>query len=96
MFCLRAAQEIAAAATSLDHLDAIVFSGEIGADQPEVRAAITSRLAVLGAQPGLDPVQDQDRVLSTTGTPILLIHPDEQRQIAREVHRVLADRRLGG
>lgn len=89
VFTLRARQEIAAAAASLDRVDAIVFSGEIGADQPEVREAIAAGLGVLGVRPGLDEAQDTDHVLSTAGTPVLLVHPDEQRQIAREVHRVV-------
>jgi acetate kinase len=89
VFCLRARQEIAAAATSLDRLDALVFSGEIGADQPEVREAISSGLGVLGIHAGLDPRQDQNRIISISGVPVLLVHPDEQRQIALEVRAVL-------
>jgi acetate kinase len=89
VFCLRARQEIAAAAVSLTQLDAIVFSGEIGADQPEVRELIAAGLAVLGVTAGLDPAQDRDRVISRGQVPVLLVHPDEQRQIAIEVRAVL-------
>jgi acetate kinase len=90
VFCLRVAQETAAAATSLDRLDALVFSGEIGADQPEVRERVAERLIVLGIRPGLNLKQDVDQLIGATGIPVLLIHPDEQRQIAREVQHVLA------
>ena len=48
MFCHRARREIAAVAASLPSLDAVVFTGEIGYDQPEVRECITSGLALLG------------------------------------------------
>lgn len=89
VFCLRARQEIAAAATSLDRVDAVVFSGEIGADQPEVREAIAAGLAVLGVRSGLETTQQQDRILSADGTAVALVHPDEQRQIAREVRAVV-------
>jgi acetate kinase len=89
VFCLRARQEVAAAAVSLTQLDAVVFSGEIGADQPEVRESIAAGLAVLGVAAGLDPAQDRDRVISRGGVPVLLVHPDEQRQIAIEVRAVL-------
>jgi acetate kinase len=89
VFCLRARQGIAAAAATLDRLDAVVFSGEIGADQPEVREAVSAGLAVLGLHGGLDPRQDQNRIVSTSGIPVLLVHPDEQRQIAREVRQLL-------
>jgi acetate kinase len=90
VFCLRARQEIAAAAASLSQLDAVVFSGEIGADQPEVRESIAAGLTVLGLAPGLDPAQDRDHAISGGGVPVLLVRPDEQRQIAREVRAVLA------
>jgi acetate kinase len=89
VFCLRARQEIAAAAASLSQLDAIVFSGEIGADQPEVRESIAAGLTVLGVAAGLDPAQDRDHAISGGGVPVLLVRPDEQRQIAREVRAVL-------
>ncbi|MCP3803899.1 acetate kinase [Allokutzneria sp. A3M-2-11 16] len=48
VFAHRASRELAAAATSLDRIDALVFTGEIGWDQPEVREAIVDRLGVLG------------------------------------------------
>lgn len=44
----RIRREIGAVAASLPRLDALVFTGEIGADQPEVRQAVTDGLAVLG------------------------------------------------
>lgn len=47
VFAHRARREIAAAATSLPRIDALVFTGEIGYDQPEVRNMITDGLAVL-------------------------------------------------
>jgi acetate kinase len=90
VFCLRARQEIAAAAVSLSQLDAVVFSGEIGADQPEVRESVAAGLTVLGVAGGLDAVQDRGHVISGSGVPaVLLVRPDEQRQIAQEVHAVL-------
>jgi len=48
VFCHRARQEIAAVAASLPTLDAVVFTGEIGEDQPEVRDQVTQGLAVFG------------------------------------------------
>jgi acetate kinase len=88
VFCLRVRQEIAAAAANLDRLDAVVFSGEIGADQPEIREAVSAGLSVLGLYGDLDPAQDKNRMVSTRGVPVLLVHPDEQRQIAIEVRQV--------
>ncbi|MYV72054.1 acetate/propionate family kinase, partial [Streptomyces sp. SID2131] len=47
---------IAATAASLDRLDALVFTGEIGEDQPEVREEVCARLSVLGLSGGLRPL----------------------------------------
>ena len=55
VFCHRVSREIAAAATSLGRIDALVFTGEIGWDQPEVREAICRRLRAArrrAARPG--------------------------------------------
>ncbi|HTF55176.1 MAG TPA: acetate kinase, partial [Pseudonocardia sp.] len=41
VFAHRARREIAAVAASLPSVDALVFTGEIGFDQPEVRDQIT-------------------------------------------------------
>jgi acetate kinase len=57
MFVRRAAAAIAAAATSLPVLDAIVFTGGIGEHAAPIRARIAARLAVV-AVPRLD---DNDR-----------------------------------
>jgi len=89
VFGLRARQEIAAAAVSLSQLDAVVLSGEIGADQPEIRESVAAGLTVLGVAGGLHRGQDRDHVISSSGVPVLLVHPDEQRQIGRVVHAVL-------
>jgi acetate kinase len=51
MFVRRAAAGIAAAATSLPRLDALVFTGGIGENAATVRAAIVGRLSVLGLAP---------------------------------------------
>ena len=48
VFVLRAAECIAAAATSLARVDALVFTGGIGENAATIRAAICARLAVLG------------------------------------------------
>jgi acetate kinase len=48
VFNHRVRREMAAMATSLDRLDALVFTGEIGWDQPEVREAVCAGLKLLG------------------------------------------------
>ncbi|GAA0224338.1 acetate kinase [Cryptosporangium japonicum] len=76
---------IGAMAVSLPRLDALVFTGEIGWDQPEVRSAVCAELAILGIQPvTADPVTE-DGVISREGVPVLVVETDEERQIALEV-----------
>jgi acetate kinase len=89
VYTLRIRQEVAAAAALLPRLDALVFTGEIGADQPEVREAVCAGLPVLGLAGGLSTAQEEDGVISADGVPVLLVHPEENRQIAAEVRVVL-------
>jgi acetate kinase len=73
MFVVRAAAGIAAAATSLRRLDAVVFTGGIGAHAGSVRARIVERLSVLGAAPIAPDELGADRVLPPTGrSPVML------------------------
>lgn len=65
MFTRRAGSGIAAAATCLPRVDAIVFTGGIGEHSGVMRARIASRLSILGVPP--IPIVDvtEDRVLAT-------------------------------
>lgn len=91
VYTLRIRQEVAAAAALLPRLDALVFTGEIGADQPEVREAVCAGLPVLGLAGGLSTAQDEDGVISSPDAtiPVVLVHPEENKQIAAEVRVVL-------
>lgn len=92
VFSHRAARELAAMAVSLDRIDGIVFTGEIGADQPEVRTAICRALGTLGVSAAaLDPVVDVDAIVSPPDAdiPVVVVHTGEVSQIAHEVRRVL-------
>lgn len=93
VFAHRAARELAAASASLDRVDAVVFTGEIGADQPEVRESICSALGPLGVSgTDLAPVIDADAIISPAGAeiPVVVINTGEIQQIANEVRRILA------
>ncbi|PZG57108.1 acetate kinase [Spongiactinospora gelatinilytica] len=91
VFAHRVSREIAAEATSLSRLDALVFTGEIGWDQPEVREAVCDRLGLLGI--GRPAIGDPgiDRVVSAPDaeTAVLVIEPREELQLARETLSVL-------
>ena len=88
---LRAA--IAAMASSLDRLDALVFSGGVGEHAGEIRERACAGLSVLGVRGGLGDAPDgDDAVISGAGAAVtvLLVHAREDRQIAHEVRALLA------
>ncbi|MBP2325766.1 acetate kinase [Kibdelosporangium banguiense] len=87
IFTRRISQALAAMAVNLKRVDALVFTGEIGWDQPEVRQAVCQDLGRLGIPAGL-PVQNPttDSILSSPYAPVLVlaVEPREELQIARE------------
>jgi acetate kinase len=91
VFVTRAAAEIASAATSLDRLDGLAFSGGIGEGSSLVRSRICARLAVLGLPPLAAIVEEAtDRVVSTgPGPAVLVIHAREDLVMSRLVHALV-------
>jgi acetate kinase len=75
IFVRRAAAGIAAAATTLTRLDALVFTGGIGENAGGIRDAICARLKLLGVPQVV---------------PVLVVHAREDIVIARAVARLLA------
>lgn len=94
LFVRRAAAGVGGAATSLPHLDAVVFTGGIGEHAGRARAAIVERLGPLGVPP-IAPTEDgRDRVLeqaASNGIAVLRIEAREDLVIADDVERVLAN-----
>jgi acetate kinase len=90
MFTRRAAAGIAAAATCLPSVDAIVFTGGIGENSAVIRARIAARLAILGVPPIPTGDVAEDRVLATaSGVPaVLRIESREDIVIAEAVVEV--------
>jgi acetate kinase len=93
LFALRVAREMAAIATTLGGLDAIVFTAGIGEHQPTVRAAIAQHLAWLGvridaqANAGHKPrIDAPDSKIA-----VFVMHTDEEQVIADEACEVLFD-----
>ncbi|MCG8916590.1 acetate/propionate family kinase [Actinokineospora sp. PR83] len=85
VFAHRVRREIAAEASALDRLDAVVFTGEIGWDQPEVRAAVAAGLGLLGVRGELAPQPDEDAVISAPDSPVavLAVQPREDLALVR-------------
>lgn len=86
VFAHRVRREIAAATTSLDRLDALVFTGEIGWDQPEVRADVAAGLSLLGVPGDLTAEPGGDGPVSPPGAavPVLVVRPREELQLCRD------------
>lgn len=86
VFAHRVRRELAAAATSLDRLDAVVFTGEIGWDQPEVRHDVCAGLRLLGVEPPAGGNPEADAVVSAPGAtvPVLVVEPREDLEVAAE------------
>jgi acetate kinase len=93
VFTRRVSQALAAMAVNLPRVDALVFTGEIGWDQPEVRQAVCRDLTRLGIPATLSPDPTEDSVLSSRYAPVLVlaVEPREELQIAREVKTALVD-----
>jgi acetate kinase len=81
MFCRRAAGHIAAIATSLARLDALVFTGGIGENAANVRAQIVSRLGVIGVGGVGDQPVDEDAVLSVAGSSVAMLRVEAREDL---------------
>ena len=91
LFAVRAAAGIAAAASALPQLDALVFTGGIGEHAARLRQAIVARLGVLGVpQIEAAPVT-ADCLLTGAWAPVkvLRVEAREDAMIAREAERLL-------
>jgi acetate kinase len=91
IFVRRAAECVAAAATSLPAVDAIVFTGGIGENAAGLRARIVGRLGSIGVAAIPDVAVAEDAVLSATGVApaVLRIEAREDLIVAREAARVV-------
>jgi acetate kinase len=91
MFVSRAAAGIAAVATALPRLDALVFTGGIGEHSQSVRSATVRRLAPLGLGPLPATDVRNDAVISPPGTAVALLRVEarEDAVIARQTADLL-------
>jgi acetate kinase len=94
IFVRRAAEGIAAAAVALPRLDALVFTGGIGENAADIRAAICARLSVLGVPEIAATAVDEDTVLTPSGAKVavLRIEAREDVVIAQSAAALLAGR----
>jgi acetate kinase len=91
MFANRAAAGIAAIASALQRLDALVFTGGIGEHSHRMRVRICSRLGLLAVPQPTEPADDSDAVIGALdGLTVLRIAAREDLVIARQVAGTLA------
>jgi acetate kinase len=97
VFVHRLAKAVAALVTSLDRLDALVFTGGIGERSAEVRSLVLARLGFLGLAE--DPAANARHGRATGGRispdgPVLalVVPTDEELMIARDTARLVAAR----
>lgn len=95
VFAQSVRRELAAEATSLDRIDALVFTGEIGWDQPEMREAVCTGLGILGVQSNLRGHRDEDGPLTVDGAgiPVLVVKPREELELAQSTMACLPPQR---
>lgn len=96
VFVDRVRGAIGSLAATLGGLDALVFTDRIGAGSPSLRAAVCENLGFLGVK--LDAAANEgaggDADIALAGSPvrILVLRTQEERMVAREALRCLAQR----
>ena len=94
MFCYSVRKQIAAMIAALDGLDMLVFTGGIGENDEEVRAAICGGLSFVGVRldearnrSAINPISD-----SASRCPALVLASQEDEQIARHTSALISAR----
>jgi acetate kinase len=94
MFCYRVKKYIAAYAAAMGGVDAVIFTGGIGENAPEVREEALSGLTFMGLE--IDPARNAEVLgregeITTDGSSAkaLVVPTNEEKTIARDVIRVL-------
>lgn len=93
LFCHRVAREVAAMATSMGGLDALVFTAGIGENSPEIRALIAERLAWLGVSvdSGANRTNAFEISAADVRVPVFVVPTNEEKMIARYTITVLGE-----
>jgi acetate kinase len=94
VYMRRLTREAGAMVAVLGGLDTLVFTGGVGEGSAEVRAALCGQLGFLGlsldASKNAQPEGDSDLAAPGSPIPVLVIHAEEEWEIARECWRLAA------
>ena len=89
-FCRSVAAGIGALAAKAAGVEALVFTGGIGAHSPQVRAAVCAPLAFLGLRLSAEATNGTEQFLHANASkPVLRIQVDEEREIAALTEAIL-------
>jgi acetate kinase len=91
-FCYRAKKYIGAYLAAMNGADALIFTGGIGENSPEIRAQICADLENLGI--ALDPTENnsgsrEDRQIGKSTIPVWVVPTEEELLIARDTLRCI-------
>lgn len=91
VFTRSAQRHVAAMASALGRLDALVFTGEMSNSHAAVRERVCAGLGVLGIEPSIAGGTGEDAILTpaSASVAVLSIRTREHLEIARETRRVL-------
>ncbi|TKZ19426.1 acetate/propionate family kinase [Shimia litoralis] len=91
-FCYWAARHAGSMIAAMQGVDALVFTGGIGENSPEIRRRIVANLGWTGA--GMDRAYNQSNALrlspQTSRTPVWIVPAQEERKIAADALTLLA------
>ena len=97
VYAYRLLREIGGMAASLGGLDALVFTAGIGENCPPLREAVCRNLAFLGLrldpEKNASPPMDSDIAAPDSAARVLVVHAEEDWEIARECRRMLNEPR---
>ncbi|TVZ39818.1 acetate kinase [Alteromonadaceae bacterium 2753L.S.0a.02] len=93
VFCFRLARQLAGLAASLSRIDALVFTGGIGENNPGLRATVLEQLSIFGfkVEPSAnaDNGKNSEGLISAPGaTRALVIKTNEEAMIARDAKKL--------
>jgi acetate kinase len=94
VYCHRIRKYVGAYVAVLGRVDAVVFTGGVGENSPDVREAVTAGLGVLGLDLDVDRNAEgsrAERVVSADGSrvAVLVVPTDEEWEIARQAVEVV-------
>ncbi|MEE9287951.1 MAG: acetate/propionate family kinase, partial [Bacteroidota bacterium] len=95
IFCYRITKYLGAYAAAMGGLDAIVFTGGIGENSPDVREACVTSLSFLGINldRSKNESEDKEKIITTSQskTAVLVVPTNEELVIALETMRIVKE-----